>query len=56
MEILNYYLKGYIECITWILSEPDAIDVDYGFYKLHELEKELQAYVEQCKKEGEYAY
>ena len=55
MEKLNYYLKGYIECITWILCEPEAIDAEYGFYKMHELEKELQAYVEQCKREAEHA-
>ena len=45
MEKLPEYLKEYADCILWILKDPTAVDVEYHFYHMHELEEELREYV-----------
>lgn len=54
MEKLHYFFQEYAECIAWILAEPKAIDVEYHFYHMHELEQELHMYVEEQTKEEGY--
>ncbi len=55
MKRFLYYIQEYTACIAWIIAEPKAIDVEYHFYHMHELEKELHMYVkEQTKEEEEY--
>ena len=45
MDILPYFIKEYADCILWILKDPTAIDVEYNFYHMHELEEDLRKYV-----------
>ena len=51
---LKYFISEYTECIAYILSEPTAIDVEYSFYRMNELEKELRDYVNGSKRDGAY--
>lgn len=45
MDKLSYYIKEYVDCILWILKEPSDPTVEYPFYRMSEMEKELREYV-----------
>ena len=51
MKNLNEYLKDYVDCIYWIVSEPTDVSVEYHFDRMHELEKELREYVKRNREE-----
>lgn len=36
------------ECLWYILHEPTAPDVEYYFFRMEELKKELRSYVEEA--------
>ena len=54
MKDYKYFIGEYADCIAWILNEPTAIDVEYNFYRMQELEKELREYVNNNQEESEY--
>lgn len=43
--ILN---SEFSECLWYILHEPTAPDVEYYFFRMEELKKELRSYVEEA--------
>ena len=53
MSDFKHYLREYADCLVWIISEPTSPDVEYYFYRMNELEKELREYVKQHQEEGE---
>jgi hypothetical protein len=54
MKNFKHFLCEYADCLAWICSEPTSPDVEYNFYRMNILEKELREYVKQHHEEGKY--
>ena len=42
------YKNEFSSCLFSIINEPNAIDVDYYFYRMNELMTALKEYVSKC--------